>query len=89
MLVVPVNENYTPSAHEIKAYLDNTYKTAITYWDVSLSTTPLEVDFEDNKTEGLDTELPEVAALTKEMRSIKRAMKKHGDYDKNAYSTNS
>jgi hypothetical protein len=48
VVIVPVNENYKPSEQEIKTYLNNTYKSAVTYWDASTLEKPLEVDFEDN-----------------------------------------
>jgi len=62
----------------------NTYKTALTFWDISL-TDPLEIDFERNETAGLDTDLPGIAAYTREMNKIKRTLKKRSDYDKDAY----
>ncbi len=72
LIIVPVNNKFTPNETEIENYLQNTYKTAVTFWDISLSD-PLYVDFERNETKGLDTDLPGVAAYTKEpfMQPIK------------------
>jgi len=80
LIIVPVNNDYSLEAHALKDSLDNIYKGAITYWDVSV-VKPLEVDFEENETVGLDTEMADMAAYTKEMRNIRNAMKRREDFD--------
>ncbi len=84
LVIVPVNKDYTVEANALKDSLDNIYKGAITFWDVSVLTEPLEVEFEDNDKEGLDTDLPDMAAYTREMKNIRKAMKKRDDHDPNA-----
>lgn len=82
--IVPVNMAKQGSEQQIKDYLNKVYSQAITSWDVAILD-PLEVEFEANGTEGLDTELPGIAAYTKEMRTINDAMKARSDYDPDAY----
>ncbi len=84
LVIVPVNKDYSVEANALKDSLDNIYKGAITFWDVSVLTEPLEVEFEDNDKEGLDTDLPDMAAYTREMKNIRKAMKKRDDHDPNA-----
>ncbi|NJN28764.1 MAG: fibronectin type III domain-containing protein, partial [Cyclobacteriaceae bacterium] len=83
LVIVPVNNDYTVEARALKDSLDNIYKGAITFWDVSVAAR-LNVDFEENDVEGLDTELPDMAAFTKEMRDIRSALKDQSYFDGNA-----
>ena len=84
LVLVPVGNLYTIDKQALTDSLNSIYKSSITYWDVSV-TAPLSVDFEDNDKPGLDTDLPGIAAYTKEMRNINNAMEKLQDYDKDAY----
>ena len=85
---MPVGDKYgfdkNPNYTELKDSLNAIYKGAITFWDVSI-TDPLEVDYEENDTKGLDTDLPDMAAYTKEMRNLRSALKDRSDYNKDAY----
>ncbi|MDF1549177.1 MAG: polymorphic toxin-type HINT domain-containing protein, partial [Bacteroidales bacterium] len=88
LVIVPVGDKYgfdkNPNYTELKDSLNAIYKGAITFWDVSI-TDPLEADYEENDTKGLDTELPDMAAYTKEMRNLRSALKDRSDYNKDAY----
>jgi len=84
LVIVPVGKAYTIDKDALTDTINSIYKQAITYWDVSVLPT-INPDFEENDKTGLDTDLPGIAAYTKEMNNLNDAIKDRSDYNKDTY----